>query len=416
MHHKPEAVRKLRKINAEQCQKPKSQLEGRSMDLGRKIPFAIRQRDGRIVSIDDVITSGLACKCICPACQAVLVAKKGPDKAHHFAHHEKSEELCQYAAFTSIRLMLLDIFSSDLSSQPTTIELPNKTIEMTIYTNEHKKFSDSINISKPCPPVFASLHNRYKPPQLLLTFSSLAEVECPDVCIAVHLPPANQNLDEMDWLNAYTEQWPKRGVLDINYAAILSMLWSKTEFSKETPITDRLLKIFFTKPYVFRWLYHPSEQIELKKLNANLMKKKEIWEHHQSLKMIVKKTSYLEEINRIEEMAKLAPSFYEMYERDSSLEKKSFPTTFEEPRMSIEDVIQLINSTGIQPTGVSSLHPVYELEVSDGWIVAEIDNIWFISAIKPADWKTANILYSAGMRKGVCVNRNEVLEKALKLI
>lgn len=84
--------------------------------------------------------------------------------------------------------------------------------------------------------------------------------------------------------------------------------------------------------------------------------------------------------------------------------------------MSIEEVIQLINATGIQPTGVSSLHPVYELEVSDGWIVAEIDKIWFISAIKPADWKTANILYSAGMRKGVCVNRNEVLEKALKLI
>lgn len=44
------------------------------------------ERDGKLVSVDEV-ENGLACRCICPACGAPLVAKQGPDTASHFAHH-----------------------------------------------------------------------------------------------------------------------------------------------------------------------------------------------------------------------------------------------------------------------------------------------------------------------------------------
>lgn len=383
------------------------------MDLSGQIPFAIRRQDEKIVSIDDVL-SGLACDCICPACQAVLVAKKGPVNAHHFSHHDKSAELCQFSAFTSIRLMLLEIFGSGLCSQQSAINLPIKKIEITLYSESGKLFHDSANLTKPCPPVFGSLHDRYKPPQIRLTFAPISPQEEPDVCLAVHLPPANPEQNLLEWLDEYTNQWPKRGVLDVNYGVILSMLWSKTEFPEELPITDRLLKIFFTKPYIFNWLYHPSEKLEQEKLTAKLKKTKDAWEYQQAQKEIIRKSIIIEDNNRLELMAKQAPSFYELYE-DPSLKRKNQPFPVEEPGMSIEDVIEYIHANGIKPDSVDSIYPILELEVNNGWIVVETDKIWFISAIKPADWKMANLRYAAGMRKGLCVDRTQELSKALKV-
>lgn len=49
-----------------------------------RTPFGLK--DGRILAPDDV-ESGLACGCACPGCGAPLVAKKGPEKVWHFAHH-----------------------------------------------------------------------------------------------------------------------------------------------------------------------------------------------------------------------------------------------------------------------------------------------------------------------------------------
>ncbi|WP_460881463.1 competence protein CoiA family protein [Pseudaeromonas pectinilytica] len=72
-----------------------------------KIPFAIREADRKIVSIEDV-PRGLACACRCPSCDARLQARKGDVNEHHFAHHDSSAELCEFALETSIRLMLLE--------------------------------------------------------------------------------------------------------------------------------------------------------------------------------------------------------------------------------------------------------------------------------------------------------------------
>lgn len=49
-----------------------------------RIPFALR--DGHVVDIA-AVERGLACGCACPSCSQLLVARKGPKVAHHFAHH-----------------------------------------------------------------------------------------------------------------------------------------------------------------------------------------------------------------------------------------------------------------------------------------------------------------------------------------
>jgi hypothetical protein len=44
-----------------------------------------RHTDGEIIHISRA-TRGRACNCVCPACNGVVVARKGALKAHHFAH------------------------------------------------------------------------------------------------------------------------------------------------------------------------------------------------------------------------------------------------------------------------------------------------------------------------------------------
>jgi len=51
-----------------------------------KMPFGMRADDRRIVSVQSV-ERGLDCGCVCPDCEARLVAVKGDVLRHHFRHH-----------------------------------------------------------------------------------------------------------------------------------------------------------------------------------------------------------------------------------------------------------------------------------------------------------------------------------------
>ena len=65
-------------------------------------------KDGEITSIE-MVESGLACGCICPACREPLIAKKGSVMMHHFAH--RSGRNCEYGYETSLHLMAKEILS-----------------------------------------------------------------------------------------------------------------------------------------------------------------------------------------------------------------------------------------------------------------------------------------------------------------
>ena len=62
-----------------------------------KLPFGFR--DGEYIHISRV-DRGLKCNCRCPGCKAELVAHKGDNKAHHFAHRAKSD--CTYKPETAL--------------------------------------------------------------------------------------------------------------------------------------------------------------------------------------------------------------------------------------------------------------------------------------------------------------------------
>lgn len=65
-------------------------------------------KDGQITSIANV-ESGSKCGCVCPACGEPLVAKKGTQVMHHFAHLPGTN--CAYGYQTSLHLAAKDILS-----------------------------------------------------------------------------------------------------------------------------------------------------------------------------------------------------------------------------------------------------------------------------------------------------------------
>ena len=77
-----------------------------------EIPFAIRLADRRMVAVDDV-DRGLACGCVCPGCQAVLVAVKGEVRIHHFRHHVEAGG-CDGGRETALHLFAKQIICDSL--------------------------------------------------------------------------------------------------------------------------------------------------------------------------------------------------------------------------------------------------------------------------------------------------------------
>ena len=59
---------------------------------------------GNIVHVD-AVPRGKYCGCVCPACEAPLVARKGEVKAHHFAH-ANNQPACESALHATAKLML----------------------------------------------------------------------------------------------------------------------------------------------------------------------------------------------------------------------------------------------------------------------------------------------------------------------
>ena len=73
-----------------------------------KLQYALK--DNILVSINQV-EKGLACNCICPACKAKLVAKKGDKREHHFAHYNGSS--CATGYQTSLHLLAKELISKE---------------------------------------------------------------------------------------------------------------------------------------------------------------------------------------------------------------------------------------------------------------------------------------------------------------
>ncbi len=73
-----------------------------------KNPYGLQ--DGKLVSVDTV-ESGLACGCVCPACNEPLEAHKGKLKIHYFKHYNGSD--CGYGLETATHLLAKSIIENE---------------------------------------------------------------------------------------------------------------------------------------------------------------------------------------------------------------------------------------------------------------------------------------------------------------
>jgi hypothetical protein len=71
-----------------------------------------RREDGSIVHVSEV-PSGRRCDCVCPACEKILVARKGPKKAHHFGHYGKGNG-CGRASETNAHIWAKAVLEREL--------------------------------------------------------------------------------------------------------------------------------------------------------------------------------------------------------------------------------------------------------------------------------------------------------------
>lgn len=109
-----------------------------------KLPYGLK--DGTLVHINDVQEKGLKCECYCSSCNAKLVARKGSQKVHHFAHYNAPE--CKHAVQTALHIAAKDIIAQQLKF---TIPGYSK------YIDEESFFDDvDIFVDIPDPIVFFS--------------------------------------------------------------------------------------------------------------------------------------------------------------------------------------------------------------------------------------------------------------------
>lgn len=227
-------------------------------DLGVKIPFAIRQSDGKIVSVDKV-ERGLACDCQCPACHAALAAVKGNLNVHHFRHHKRSDDLCEFAAETSVRLMLLDMLTAENYPEPLLFHAPDLTVELSKSCGDIRESGKQQRKSHEVP---VYVHQLDGHPQILLSLRPTETPATEETCIGLYLPAANQRLllEPDIGFAQYIERWPRRGLLGVNYGALVTAIWLAREDGDETPITEILVNSLLRDGRSLTWIYHPSRR------------------------------------------------------------------------------------------------------------------------------------------------------------
>ncbi|MFM5557017.1 hypothetical protein [Aeromonas rivipollensis] len=178
------------------------------------------------------------------------MARKADVNAHHFAHHTASKEACQYAFYTSIRLMLL--------SRLDDIKLLNTPAFEILFEGV-------------CHPVSAShpnikVNRTSRECQQLAPTALYALQDRTDYRLGLDFPAADESPQNKPyWLEEYTRANPKTGILSVVYSTLAEHL-----FRKDRPdgmdTTSWMFHIFSTNPQCLHWQYHPVAEWKLSHL------------------------------------------------------------------------------------------------------------------------------------------------------
>lgn len=102
-----------------------------------KLPFGLRVADGRLVDASrQSVPNGAGCGCVCPACNAKLIARnEGRFKIAHFAHGVECGEAYETAVHEAAKQIIRELQFVWL---PASILGPKKKFEFTGHTLEKK--------------------------------------------------------------------------------------------------------------------------------------------------------------------------------------------------------------------------------------------------------------------------------------
>ena len=98
--------------------------------------------NGKLLHVSEV-ARGLSCGCVCPSCGAILVAKQGRIREHHFAH--STGEPCRYAGETALHLAAKDILEKRRELVLPAVEVPFHSHALTIAPDRRYQI-DSISV------------------------------------------------------------------------------------------------------------------------------------------------------------------------------------------------------------------------------------------------------------------------------
>lgn len=136
-----------------------------------KQPYGLK--NGEIVSIEQV-ESGLKCDCFCPACNGRLIARKGLEKQHHFAHYDSDD--CGKGTETILHKLSKEIISKSKIFKTPSLKLKNSNI--TIF-DETEIQIDNVKLEHRLDDIIPDIIIESKGKELLVEITVTHELQFP---------------------------------------------------------------------------------------------------------------------------------------------------------------------------------------------------------------------------------------------
>jgi hypothetical protein len=214
------------------------------------IPFGIRASDGIEVDICDV-PRGAACECMCPSCNAPLIARKGDVNDWHFAHaskdgHKREVTDCEFSFFVSVCMM-----SRKILGMADHLELPEGMVYSALKGQYHgKMYAKSLLYAK---------RSSFRPDNVQIEtvwngmpVDALMQKGKHQVAIFFRCP------DKRPAYNYSATKQVDTGVLEIDLTGCLELLYGDDR-PKDVKFTTLLEQYLIEKVENKKWLYHPRK-------------------------------------------------------------------------------------------------------------------------------------------------------------